>query len=168
MTSQVRLSEILIIPLIFRSENRMWSPLSSEEGKTNPYKMNLASEPRVRDHRLYIQADLGTLACRNSQSSLSFRVKSNLQVAIPCLEACTFFLTTPAVFFYYTANDEVIVYFPTGGFLGDGSLSAKLWCKTQFLPAEWKEAKVWIHVGNSVMCRRLCDRCCAFYTTNTH
>ncbi|KAM9847558.1 PDZ and LIM domain protein 1 [Aulostomus maculatus] len=31
---------------IDRSENKMWSPLSSEEGKTHPYKMNLASEPR--------------------------------------------------------------------------------------------------------------------------
>ncbi|XP_049591959.1 PDZ and LIM domain protein 1 [Syngnathus scovelli] len=31
---------------IDRSENKMWSPLSSEEGKSHPYKMNLASEPR--------------------------------------------------------------------------------------------------------------------------
>ncbi|XP_063047839.1 PDZ and LIM domain protein 1 [Engraulis encrasicolus] len=31
---------------IDRSESKMWSPLSSEEGKTNPYKMNLASEPQ--------------------------------------------------------------------------------------------------------------------------
>ncbi|MBN3307072.1 PDLI3 protein, partial [Amia calva] len=29
-----------------RSESKMWSPLVSEEGKTNPYKMNLASEPQ--------------------------------------------------------------------------------------------------------------------------
>ncbi|XP_029376655.1 PDZ and LIM domain protein 1 [Echeneis naucrates] len=29
-----------------RSESKLWSPLSSEEGKTHPYKMNLASEPR--------------------------------------------------------------------------------------------------------------------------
>ncbi|XP_067093042.1 PDZ and LIM domain protein 1 [Osmerus mordax] len=29
-----------------RSESKMWSPLSSEEGKANPYKMNLASEPQ--------------------------------------------------------------------------------------------------------------------------
>ncbi|XP_061914681.1 PDZ and LIM domain protein 1 [Entelurus aequoreus] len=31
---------------IDRSENKLWSPLSSEEGKSHPYKMNLASEPR--------------------------------------------------------------------------------------------------------------------------
>ncbi|XP_051935910.1 PDZ and LIM domain protein 1 [Hippocampus zosterae] len=31
---------------IDRSENKLWSPLSSEEGKPHPYKMNLASEPR--------------------------------------------------------------------------------------------------------------------------
>uniref|UniRef100_A0A8D3API2 PDZ and LIM domain 1 (elfin) n=1 Tax=Scophthalmus maximus TaxID=52904 RepID=A0A8D3API2_SCOMX len=29
-----------------RSETKLWSPLSSEEGRTHPYKMNLASEPR--------------------------------------------------------------------------------------------------------------------------
>ncbi|KAM4591757.1 PDZ and LIM domain protein 1 [Odontesthes bonariensis] len=29
-----------------RSEAKLWSPLSSEEGKAHPYKMNLASEPR--------------------------------------------------------------------------------------------------------------------------
>ncbi|XP_062257143.1 PDZ and LIM domain protein 1 [Platichthys flesus] len=29
-----------------RSETKLWSPLSSEEGKAHPYKMNLASEPR--------------------------------------------------------------------------------------------------------------------------
>ncbi|KAM6956826.1 PDZ and LIM domain protein 1 [Aplochiton taeniatus] len=33
-----------------RSESKMWSPLSSEEGKTNPYKMNLASEPQDVKH----------------------------------------------------------------------------------------------------------------------
>ncbi|CAB1343407.1 unnamed protein product [Coregonus sp. 'balchen'] len=31
---------------IDRSETKIWSPLSSEDGKTNPYKMNLASEPQ--------------------------------------------------------------------------------------------------------------------------
>ncbi|XP_048419686.1 PDZ and LIM domain protein 1 isoform X1 [Stegostoma tigrinum] len=30
--------------LIARSESKMWSPMSSEEGKQHPYKMNLASE----------------------------------------------------------------------------------------------------------------------------
>ncbi|XP_028279445.1 PDZ and LIM domain protein 1 [Parambassis ranga] len=29
-----------------RTESKLWSPLSSEEGKSHPYKMNLASEPR--------------------------------------------------------------------------------------------------------------------------
>ncbi|KAK2824014.1 hypothetical protein Q5P01_021189 [Channa striata] len=31
---------------IDRSEAKLWSPLSSEEGRSHPYKMNLASEPR--------------------------------------------------------------------------------------------------------------------------
>lgn len=31
---------------IDRSEYKMWSPLASEGGKTNPYKMNLISEPK--------------------------------------------------------------------------------------------------------------------------
>ncbi|XP_036402502.1 PDZ and LIM domain protein 1 [Megalops cyprinoides] len=31
---------------IDRSESKMWSPLTSEEGKTHPYKMNLASQPQ--------------------------------------------------------------------------------------------------------------------------
>lgn len=35
---------------IDRSESKMWSPLSSEEGKTHPYKMNLASEPKEVKH----------------------------------------------------------------------------------------------------------------------
>ncbi|XP_040929867.1 PDZ and LIM domain protein 1 isoform X2 [Betta splendens] len=35
---------------IDRSESKLWSPLSSEEGKTHPYKMNLASEPREVKH----------------------------------------------------------------------------------------------------------------------
>ncbi|XP_032409699.1 PDZ and LIM domain protein 1 [Xiphophorus hellerii] len=35
---------------IDRSETKLWSPLSSEEGKTHPYKMNLASEPREVKH----------------------------------------------------------------------------------------------------------------------
>ncbi|XP_025048974.1 PDZ and LIM domain protein 1 isoform X4 [Alligator sinensis] len=29
-----------------RSESKIWSPLVTEEGKTNPYKMNLASQPQ--------------------------------------------------------------------------------------------------------------------------
>lgn len=105
--------------------------------------------------------------------------KSHSQVAIQFLEACKFlshYAPTKAygLFFFFfslfnTANDEVIVYFPTGGFLGDGNLSAKLWRKPQFLPAEWKvEAKVWIHVGNGVMCPNLCvfhkSQMCIFLT----
>uniref|UniRef100_A0A667YT93 PDZ and LIM domain 1 (elfin) n=1 Tax=Myripristis murdjan TaxID=586833 RepID=A0A667YT93_9TELE len=35
---------------IDRSESKMWSPLASEEGKTHPYKMNLASEPQEVKH----------------------------------------------------------------------------------------------------------------------
>ncbi|XP_029963215.1 PDZ and LIM domain protein 1 [Salarias fasciatus] len=35
---------------IDRSESKMWSPLSSEEGRVHPYKMNLASEPQEVKH----------------------------------------------------------------------------------------------------------------------
>ncbi|KAK2922125.1 PDZ and LIM domain protein 1 [Channa argus] len=35
---------------IDRSEAKLWSPLSSEEGRSHPYKMNLASEPREVKH----------------------------------------------------------------------------------------------------------------------
>ncbi|XP_053164542.1 PDZ and LIM domain protein 1 isoform X4 [Hemicordylus capensis] len=31
---------------VSRAESKVWSPLVTEEGKTNPYKMNLASEPQ--------------------------------------------------------------------------------------------------------------------------
>lgn len=68
----------------------------------------------------------------------------------------THFPLQPQEFFLWTANDEVIVYFPTGGFLGDSSLSARLWHSLQFLPTEWKvEAKVWLHVGNGLTSLRL-------------
>ncbi|XP_044276131.1 PDZ and LIM domain protein 1 [Varanus komodoensis] len=33
-----------------RMESRIWSPLVTEEGKTNPYKMNLASQPQDVQH----------------------------------------------------------------------------------------------------------------------
>lgn len=32
---------------VARSEQKIWSPLVTEEGKRHPYKMNLASEPQV-------------------------------------------------------------------------------------------------------------------------
>ncbi|XP_030627015.1 PDZ and LIM domain protein 1 [Chanos chanos] len=35
---------------IDRSESKMWSPMGSEDGRTNPYKMNLASEPQEVKH----------------------------------------------------------------------------------------------------------------------
>ncbi|KAK1791745.1 hypothetical protein P4O66_013724 [Electrophorus voltai] len=35
---------------IDRSESKMWSPLVSEEGKSHPYKMKLASEPQEVKH----------------------------------------------------------------------------------------------------------------------
>lgn len=89
--------------------------------------------------------------------ALSFRVKSSSRSVSGSQSAA---LPMPAKawgFFFFlnlyptTVHDEVIVYLPTGGFLGDSSLSAKPWRKPQFLPAEWKvEAKVWIHVGNGV------------------
>ncbi|KFP80231.1 PDZ and LIM domain protein 1, partial [Acanthisitta chloris] len=34
---------------VSRTEAKVWSPLVNEEGKTHPYKMNLASEPQVRN-----------------------------------------------------------------------------------------------------------------------
>ncbi|XP_042192925.1 PDZ and LIM domain protein 1 isoform X5 [Callorhinchus milii] len=36
--------------LINRSESRIWSPLTKEEGKQHPYKMNLASDPEELMH----------------------------------------------------------------------------------------------------------------------
>ncbi|EOB04148.1 PDZ and LIM domain protein 1, partial [Anas platyrhynchos] len=33
---------------VSRTESKVWSPLVNEEGKTHPYKMNLASQPQVR------------------------------------------------------------------------------------------------------------------------
>ena len=69
------------------------------------------------------------------------------------------------IFFFVTASNEVIVCFPTGGFLGDSSLSAKLWRKPQFLPAEWKvKANMWIHVGNCVPCP-VCVHTCVSQVT---
>ncbi|XP_041645125.1 PDZ and LIM domain protein 1 [Cheilinus undulatus] len=35
---------------IDRSESKMWSPLSSEEGRSHPFKMNLASQPQEVKH----------------------------------------------------------------------------------------------------------------------
>ncbi|NXU17231.1 PDLI1 protein, partial [Pardalotus punctatus] len=35
---------------VSRTEAKVWSPLVNEEGKTNPYKMNLASEPQEIRH----------------------------------------------------------------------------------------------------------------------
>ncbi|KAI1236399.1 hypothetical protein IHE44_0001691 [Lamprotornis superbus] len=35
---------------VSRTEAKVWSPLVSEEGKTHPYKMNLASEPQEIRH----------------------------------------------------------------------------------------------------------------------
>uniref|UniRef100_A0A8C4XIU3 PDZ and LIM domain 1 n=1 Tax=Falco tinnunculus TaxID=100819 RepID=A0A8C4XIU3_FALTI len=34
---------------VSRTESKVWSPLVNEEGKTHPYKMNLASQPQVRN-----------------------------------------------------------------------------------------------------------------------
>jgi len=34
---------LFIYLFLFRSETKMWSPLVTEEGKPNPYKMNLAN-----------------------------------------------------------------------------------------------------------------------------
>ncbi|XP_067828824.1 PDZ and LIM domain protein 1 isoform X2 [Heptranchias perlo] len=36
--------------LIARSECKIWSPLTNEEGKQHPYKMNLATEPQEAKH----------------------------------------------------------------------------------------------------------------------
>lgn len=37
----------LALSICCRSEQKIWSPLVTEEGKRHPYKMNLASEPQV-------------------------------------------------------------------------------------------------------------------------
>ncbi|KFR16204.1 PDZ and LIM domain protein 1, partial [Opisthocomus hoazin] len=42
---------------VSRTESKVWSPLVNEEGKTHPYKMNLASQPQVSD---------GVSACSSS------------------------------------------------------------------------------------------------------
>lgn len=48
MSEYFFLLQVCVLSLtLFRSETKIWSPLSSEDGKTNPYKMNLASEPQV-------------------------------------------------------------------------------------------------------------------------
>ncbi|XP_033004394.1 PDZ and LIM domain protein 1 isoform X1 [Lacerta agilis] len=39
-----------IILTVGRTESKIWSPLVTEEGKTNPYKMNLASQPQDVRH----------------------------------------------------------------------------------------------------------------------
>lgn len=125
-----------------RSEIKLWSPLSSEGGKTHPYKMNLESEPKV-----CVFCSIFQMVGNSILSEPYSFWKAVHSLPIP-----------PTVdFFLLTANDEVIVYFPTGGFLGDSSLSARLWHSLQFLPTEWKvEAKVWPHVGNGLTCLGLC------------
>nr|XP_009939867.1 PREDICTED: PDZ and LIM domain protein 1 [Opisthocomus hoazin] len=35
---------------VSRTESKVWSPLVNEEGKTHPYKMNLASQPQEEQH----------------------------------------------------------------------------------------------------------------------
>uniref|UniRef100_A0A3Q3W922 Uncharacterized protein n=1 Tax=Mola mola TaxID=94237 RepID=A0A3Q3W922_MOLML len=45
-----------------RSEAKLWSPLASEGGKTHPYKMNLASEPKEVKH----------IGSRHNRSALPF------------------------------------------------------------------------------------------------
>lgn len=76
VSSQPCVRKVLVLHLFCRSESKMWSPLSSEGGKTHPYKMNLASEPKVcvwfLSHSDWIQG------------------KSYLQVAKYFLEARTF------------------------------------------------------------------------------
>lgn len=139
----------------------MWSPLASEGGKTNPYKMNLESQPQVCFPWIPL--------CWAQEG------RSYLRVTIEFLHACTFFnhwahnslWVVPFFFlFFTTANYEVIVYFPTGGCLGDASLSAKHWRNPQFLPTwvqSWgqsvKSCRTWRHVF-----RALCvfHRCALF------
>lgn len=152
LNPQIIFQALFCLPVFLRSETKLWSPLSSEEGKTHPYKMNLASEPRVC---VSIKAVWTLTKWLLQLCHLEWN-----RVAVQFLEARV--LPSPSLcrhgdFFFFlnlyptTVHDEVIVYLPTGGFLGDSSLSAKPWRKPQFLPAEWKvEAKVWIHVGNGV------------------
>ena len=39
--------ETTALSICCRSEQKIWSPLVTEEGKRHPYRMNLASEPQV-------------------------------------------------------------------------------------------------------------------------
>ncbi|XP_043912083.1 PDZ and LIM domain protein 1 isoform X2 [Protopterus annectens] len=58
------------LPLsVNRSEAKVWSPLVSEEGKTHPYKMNLASEPQQRPVKF--QRAFSLTSSPSSSSSLS-------------------------------------------------------------------------------------------------
>lgn len=111
--------------LLYRSEIKLWSPLSSEGGKTHPYKMNLESEPKVC---VCVCFPFHILNGGNFHFKLT--VSERLYTHFPSHPQQTFFLLT--------ANDEVIVYFPTAGFLGDSSLSARVCHRLQFLPTEWK------------------------------
>lgn len=43
----IAVTKCSMVLLLCRSEIKLWSPLSSEGGKTHPYKMNLESEPKV-------------------------------------------------------------------------------------------------------------------------
>lgn len=178
-------SERVLVLLSRRSEIKMWSPLASDGEKTNPYKMNLESQPQV--------CVLGFgFFCFFSWIPLCLAEegRSYLRVAIEFLHACTFFnhwahnslwvvplffLFFPFPFFFFffflfftTANDEVIVYFPTGGCLGDASLSAERWRNPQFLPTwveSWgqsvKSCRPWRHVFRASC---VFHRCALFLT----
>ncbi|KAF3827782.1 hypothetical protein GH733_001017 [Mirounga leonina] len=41
------MNETTALAICCRSEQKIWSPLVTEEGKRHPYKMNLASEPQL-------------------------------------------------------------------------------------------------------------------------
>ena len=73
-----------------RSEIKLWSPLSSEGGKTHPYKMNLESEPKV----ICVCVCVCVCACARTRamcflSHVSNVGKVHLKRTIQFLKGCT-------------------------------------------------------------------------------
>lgn len=145
-------SFVFTLLLFCRSEIKLWSPLSSEGGKSHPYKMNLVSESKV-------------CVCLNSELN-SWEIPLTASYTVPGRLQAPFPLHPQRLgFFLDNCQTWSHCLLPTGGFLGDGSLSAKFWHCLQFLPTEWKvEARMWLHVGNGLTCLRLCVfyRCALF------
>ncbi|XP_003225462.2 PDZ and LIM domain protein 1 [Anolis carolinensis] len=57
---------------VYRSESKIWSPLVTEEGKTNPYKMDLSSEPQ----------EVSNIGSAHNRSAMPFGATSTLSKVI--------------------------------------------------------------------------------------